>query len=67
MKRLAGLAFGLALLTPMLQYQVHLFDSVNAALGGGPALSSEQLHPPVDVSHTLDEITTHLHLDHLVD
>jgi hypothetical protein len=67
MKRLAGIAFGLTLLMPMLQYQVNLFDRVNVALDGGPTLSASELHPPVDVTHALDKISAQLHLDRLVD
>jgi hypothetical protein len=67
MRRLAGIAFGLTLLMPTLHYEAHLFDRVNAALDGGPALSTTELHPPVEISQALDKVSDLLHLDQLVD
>ena len=67
MKRLAGIAFGLTLLMPTLQYEAHLFDRVTAALDGAPALSTGELRPPVDVMQALDNVANRLHVNALVD
>jgi hypothetical protein len=66
-KRVVGIAFGLALLMPTLQYEAHLFDRVTAALDGGTGPSSSELRPPVDVMHALDKVANALHVDELVD
>jgi hypothetical protein len=71
-KRLAGIALGLSLLMPTLHWEAHLFDSVTAALDGGPELAGGELRPPVDVSDVpgvgavVDKVSELLHVDQLV-
>ena len=67
MKRLAGIALGLSLVMPTLQYEAHLFDRVTAALDGGAGPSTSELHPPVDVMQALDKVANLLHVNELVD
>ena len=67
MKRLAGIALGLSLVMPTLQYEAHLFERVTSALDGGPGPSNSELRPPVDVMHALDKVANALHVNELVD
>jgi hypothetical protein len=57
-RKLLGPLIGLALAGVTLNYETNLFERAAAALDNGPALSSDQLRPPVDASSVLGKATS---------
>jgi hypothetical protein len=60
-RKLAGLAFGLSVLLPTLHWEANLFDRAAAALDDGHALSTNDVTPPIDLTHALDKLNDVLH------
>ena len=52
-----GIAVGLALALPTLQYETQLFERVADALNGGTAESAVDARPPVDVARVIDALS----------